>query len=296
MALTSDTTAEKIYQSGFNVLLQQTASKFKPLVTVKEFNNAEEFYINQISSTTVSAVADLSATSNFTNTATARRQITKANYVRNELILDDELNEMSFDPQSAIVQNIMRAYARKMDEVIITAAQANANTGKNGGTSTALPAGNTIANGGTGGTYAKLLDGVQFFLDNDFEGDRLAHVVSPKVLTDYLNLDKIIDNDFARIQQGGIATPMGSGYAFTLNLGIKVDVYVSTQLAVATNIRDTLLFSKEGIGLGIGKDVEVRIGYNPERNSQKQITTIALFGASRLDEEQVVVIEADETA
>ena len=105
---TLNTNAENVYKKGFNVLLQQTASKFRPLVTVENFNNAEEFYINQIGATTVAAVADLSAASTFTSTTTARRQITKNNYVKNELVLDDQLNDMSFDPKSAIVQNTIR--------------------------------------------------------------------------------------------------------------------------------------------------------------------------------------------
>jgi hypothetical protein len=293
---TLNVNAENAYKKGFEVLLQQTASKFRPLVTVEEFGNAEEFYINQIGSTTIASIADLSAASIFTSTTTSRRQITKAIYAKNELILDDQLNDMSWDPKSAIVQNTIRAVARQMDAAIITAAQASANTGKAGATAVAFPAGNTLANGGTNGTYAKLLTGVEFFLDNNFEGERLTHVISPKVLSAYMGINQIIDGDFSRLHQGGIAAPMNNGYAFTLNLGVKVDVFVSTQLNVATNIADTLLFSKNGIGLGIGKDVSVKIAPNPERNMQEQITTIAIFGASRLDEEQVYVIECDETA
>lgn len=292
-----NTVFEKTYQAGFEPLLEQMVSKFKPLVSVKTFNNAEEFYMNQIGggNGVISSIADLSATTSFSTTPTARRQITKASYAYHELILDNQLDNMSFDPESDITTNILGRFARTVDDLLITAAQATANTGKEGGTSTALPAGNTIAHGSTGMTYDKILAGVEKFLGADYAGGPVSLVVGPKQVRELMNVDKFIDNDFARLQGSEIGSAMLSGYVGTLKPGLTVNIFTSTRLAVATNIRDCLMFSPQGIGLGIGKNVEVRTGYNPERNMQHQISVIATMGASRLDEEQVYVIEADES-
>lgn len=292
---TLSTNFEKVYKAGFTPLLQQMVSKLRPLVMVENFSNAEEWYMNQISAVTVSEVADLTASTTLSSTTTARRQITKSNYYYHELVTDDQVNNMSFDPKASLVTNILRGFARRTDALIIAAAQANANTGKNGGTSTALPAGNTLAHGSAGATYDKLLSGVEFFLDNDYVGTDLTWVIGPTQAKELLNIDKFINNDFTRLQSSGIISPMMSGYLGTLNLGININIFVSTQLAVATNIRDTLLFSKEGIGLGIGTEPSVKMVTRGDLNSQEQISIGCIMGASRLDEEQVYVIECDES-
>jgi hypothetical protein len=292
---TLNTNAEKAYQAGFTPLLQQTMSKLRGLITVKNFSNAEEWYMNQIGEVSVSEVADLTQATVLSSATTARRQITKSNYYYHELVLDDHLNDMSFDPKSDIVSNILRGFARNADDLIIAAAQADANTGKNGGTTTSFPGGNTIAHGSTGMTYAKILEGVEKFLEGDFEGDRVSLIVGPKQATELLNIDKFIDNDFNRVQASDIVSPMLSGYLGSLKLGIAVDIFTSARLAVDTDIRDCLMFSRNGIGLGIGAEPTVKFVTRGDLNSQTQISVGAIMGASRLDEEQVYVLECDES-
>ena len=291
---TLNTNASNFYQAGFEYLLTQTASKFRPLVTVKYFPGDEQFYMNQIGSVTVSAVADPSADSVYASTTTARRLIEKESYIYNELVLTKDLNNMNFDPKADLVQRIMSGYGVSMDSAIIAAATGTAKTGKAGGTNVTFPAGNTIAHGSAGLTYAKALSAIEFFLGKDFEGGEVSWVIGPKQATELLNIDKFIDNDFTRIQNSGITTPMTAGYIGSLNLGIRVNIFVSTKLAVASNIRTTLMFTKGGIGLGIGKEVGVDILKNPNKNAQTQITTEAIFGASRLDENQVLAIACSE--
>lgn len=293
---TLNTNAAVQFKAGFEYLLAQTSSKFRPLITVENFSNAEQFYVNQIgSAATLTAVADPTVASVYSSITTSRRLIEKAYYPRNEFVSNLDLNNMNFDPKADIVKRVMEAYARTMDSVVIAAAVGTAKTGKTGGTNVTFPAGNILAHGSTGATYAKILTGLEFFLGKNFEGQELSWVVGPRQATELLNINNIINADFSRIQGAGITTPMTSGYLTTLNLGVKVNVYVSTLLPVATNVRDTLLFAKGGIALGVGKEVSVEILKNPSNNAQPQITTEAIFGATRLDEDQVYMIRCQET-
>lgn len=291
---TLNTNAANLYKAGFEYLLTQTVSKFRPLVTTEFFDSAEQFYINQIGSTSVAVVADPTADSVYASTTTARRLIEKDAYIRNELVTNKDLNNMNFDPKADLVQRIMSAYGVAMDTAIVNAAVGTAKTGKAGGTNVTFPAGNILAHGSAGLTYAKALSGIEFFLGKDYEGGEVSWVIGPKQATELLNINNFIDTDFARIQNSGIRTPMTSGYLGSLNLGIRVNVFVSTNLPEDTNIRDTLMFTKQGIGLGIGKEVSVDILKNPSKNAQHQITTEAIFGASRLDEDQVYMIRCSE--
>lgn len=291
---TLNTNASVQFKPGLELLLAQTVSKFKPLVRTEFFNSDEQFYINQIGSTTVAIVADPTAASIFASTTTARRLIEKDSYIRNEFVTDKDLNNMNFDPKAAMIQRIVSAYGVAMDAAIIAAAVGTAKTGKAGATNVTFPAGNILAHGSTGLTYAKALAGIEFFLGKNFEGGEISWVVGPKQVAEAMNIANIINSDFARVQAAGITTPMTTGYMTSLNLGIKVHIYVSTLLPVDTNIRDTLMFTKNGIGLGVGKEVGVKILDNAEHNAQTQITTEAIFGASRLDEDQVYMIRCSE--
>ncbi len=286
---------EKVYKPGFTPLLQQMVSKFRPLVTVQSFSNAEEWYMNQIGAVTISEVADLSDNTILTNTSTARRQITKKNFPYHELVLDDQVNNMSFDPKSSLVQNALRGFARRADALILAAATGAAKTGKNGETTTNLPAGNILAHGSEGVTYDKMLAGVEFFLSKDYVGTDLTYAIGPAQARELLGIDKFINGDFKRLQEGGIVSPMMSGYIGTLNLGINVNIVVSTLLAEAGDVRDTIMFSKEAIGLGVGKEPTFKHVVRGDKNSQDQLSIISIMGASRLDEDQVFVIKCDES-
>lgn len=293
---TLSTNIEKVYQKGFTPLLQAMVSKLRPLVTVKSFPNAKEFYMNQIGQTSVSEVSDLTAATILSSTTTARRQIKKKNYYYHELITDDQVNNMSFDPKADLVTNIMRAFAVKIDEVIVAAATATALTGVDGGTSTVFDTANqTIVHGSSGAGYQKILDGVEIYLANDFVGDRLSWIVGPKQVNELLNVSQITNRDYMKLQPTEIMSPMMNGYLFTINVGINVDVFVSTALAVTSQVRSTLLFPKGGIGFGIGLEPNAKFVTRGDLNSQDQISIGAIFGASRLDEQQVVVIECDES-
>ena len=293
---TLNTNAAIQFQAGFEYLLGQTASKFRPLITTKMFDNAEQFYVNQIgNAAAVTAVADPTTASVYSSITTARRLIEKAYYPRNEFVTSLDLNNMNFDPKADIVKRIMETYARTMDAVVIAGAVGTAKTGKAGGTNVTFPVGNILAHGSAGATYAKILSGLEFFLGKNFEGGELSWVVGPRQATELLNINNVINSDFARVQGAGITTPMTSGYLTTINLGVKINVYVSTALPVATNVRDTLLFAKGGIALGVGKEVGVKLLDNPSANGQLQITTEAIFGATRLDEDQVYMIRCLES-
>ena len=294
---TLNTNAEKAYEKGLKPLLQQEVSKFKPLVTVKNFSTAEEWYMNQIGSTSVSEVADLTAATVLANTTTARRQITKSNYYYHELVLDDHLNDMSFDPKSDLVQNIIKAFKRQMDATIVAAATAAANTGKNGGTSTTFPAGQIIDSAAAAGfTYAKVLEAVKLYNTNDFTGERLACVIGPEQVEELFNIKEFVNSDYTRLQATPIAPGFLGGYLGSMNVGVIIDFYTYGTLTVpASDQRDCLLFPKDGIGLGVGMEPTVKFVTRGDLNSQLQISVGSIFGASRLDEEKVVAIRCDES-
>lgn len=293
-----------LYKEGLQELLTQTVSRLRPLVMVESMKGGDTLNVDQVRGATVSEVANLSAATVFSNIQTARRQIKKKNYYYHELVTDDQLNNVPYDPKAPLIRRVISAFGEKMDEIIYNGAVGSADTGHDGSTpvtfdDTTLDAGGTgraILDGGTNATYPKLLEACEFFRLKDYEGRRLIHICHPSALTAYYNIDKVIDNDFSRLHEGGLATPMSAGYEFTLKLGYNIDVFTSNKVAVTANIADNLIMTPEGVGFGIGMEPTVWQARNPERNMQMQFSVGSLFGATRLDEDQVVKIKTDTTA
>ena len=69
---------------------------------------------------------------------------------------------------------------------------------------------------------------------------------------------------------------------------------MSNRLSVASSIRDCIAFVNDGIALAVGKDVTARIDERADKGYATQVYYSAAFGATRMEEEKVVKIQAYE--
>lgn len=150
------------------------------------------------------------------------------------------------------------AINRRIDDTIITALNA---------ATTTLP---TTAGGLT---YAKLVEAVKFFNDNEVPSEDRVFVLSPKALSDALGITQLTSSDFLQVQavlNGGIGQAMGMSWI------------LSTRLPLVTTNRTCFVFHKKAIGVAMGKDVSTEINYIPQRVSTLINTTVSL-GAVVID-------------
>jgi len=66
-------------------------------------------------------------------------------------------------------------------------------------------------------------------------------------------------------------------------------------LDTATDIRTCIAYQKDGIALGIGMEKSVKIDIRADLNHTIQIRTVLMIGATRLEEERVVLVYTDES-
>jgi len=176
---------------------------------------------------------------------------------------------------------------RAMDDNIIAAATGTAYTGVAGGTSTSLPAGQIISEAGTGRmTIAKLRTAKEILdlADVDPSLPRFI-VVGPKQITDLLGTTEVTSSDY------NVVKALASG---DINSFLGFNFVVSNRLAVASSIRDCFAFVNDGIALAVGKDVTARIDERADKGYATQVYYSAAFGATRMEEEKVVKIQAYE--
>jgi hypothetical protein len=274
------------YSSNVQMLSQQKGSILRDKVRVESVTGKNAFF-DQVGSVTASLRSGRHVDTPRVDVPHSRRRVTLADYEFADLIDDLDKVRMLVDPTSTYALAAAYAMGRAMDDAIITAATGSADTGAAGGTPVALPAGQIIAETGTTGmTIAKLREAKEIIDLADVDPSLPRHIiVSPKQITDLLGTTEVTSSDFNTVKalaQGDINTFLGFNFV------------VSNRLAVATQIRDCIAFVSDGIGLAVGKDSTARIDERADKGYATQVYYSAAFGATRMEEEKVVKIQAYE--
>jgi len=274
------------YSSNIQMLSQQKGSLLRDKVRVESVTGKNAFF-DQVGSVTASVRSTRHADTPQSDTPHSRRRVSLVDYEFADLIDDLDKVRMLVDPTSTYALAAAYAMGRAMDDAIITAATGSADTGVAGGTAVALPSSQIIAEGGTTGmTIAKLREAKEIIDLADVDPSLPRHIiVSPKQITDLLGTTEVTSSDFNTVKalaQGDINTFLGFNFI------------VSNRLAIATNKRKCIAFVSDGIGLAVGKDATARIDERADKGYATQVYYSAAFGATRMEEDKVVEIQAHE--
>jgi hypothetical protein len=194
---------------------------------------------------------------------------------------------MLVDPTSSYAQAAAYAMGRAMDDAIIAAATGASDTGVAGGTSVALPSAQKIAEAGTAGlTIAKLRQAKEIIDLADVDPSLKRYIiVSPKQITDLLGTTEVTSSDFNTVKA------LASG---DVNTFLGFDFCVTNRLSIASSKRKCIAFVQDGVALAVGKDSTARIDERSDKGYATQVYYSAAFGATRMEEEKVVEIQAHE--
>src|SRR5882724_8467839 len=128
------------YTNNVQILAQQKGSRFRNAVTTGSYVGRQGVPVEQFAATVAVKRGTRYPSLTPADTQTDRRWVFPSDYDSNDLIDNIDKLRMLIDPQSAYVQNGMNAMARAMDDEIVTAFFANAQTGATGATTTSFPA------------------------------------------------------------------------------------------------------------------------------------------------------------
>jgi len=274
------------YSSNIQMLSQQKGSLLRDKVRVESVTGKNAFF-DQVGSVTATVRSTRHADTPQSDTPHSRRRVSLVDYEFADLIDDLDKVRMLVDPTSTYALAAAYAMGRAMDDAIITAATGSADTGVAGGTAVALPASQIITEAGTTGmTIAKLREAKEIIDLADVDPSLPRHIiVSPKQISDLLGTTEVTSSDFNTVKalaQGDINSFLGFNFV------------VSNRLAVASQIRDCIAFVSDGIGLAVGKDSTARIDERADKGYATQVYYSAAFGATRMEEDKVVKIQAYE--
>ena len=274
------------YSSNIQMLSQQKGSLLRDKVRLESVVGKNAFF-DQVGSVTATVRSSRHSDTPQADTPHSRRRVSLVDYEFADLIDDLDKVRMLVDPTSSYALAAAYAMGRAMDDAIIAAATGSADTGVAGGTSVALPAGQIIAEAGTGRmTIAKLREAKEILDLSDVDPSLPRYiVVGPKQITDLLGTTEVTSSDY------NVVKALASG---EVNSFLGFNFVVSNRLNVSTSIRDCIAFVNDGIALAVGKDVTARIDERADKGYATQVYYSAAFGATRMEEDKVVKIQAYE--
>lgn len=290
MSIQITTSFVEQYSSNVTMLSQQMGSKLRGSVDVETINGKNAFF-DQVGVTAAQLRTSRHGDTPQIDTPHSRRRLSLADYEWADLVDDVDKVRMLIDPTSSYAKAAASAMNRSIDDVIITAMNASANTGVAGGTSTALPSTQKTATSdqSDGLTIAKLLSAKKILDNNDVDPSLKRYIVcGPQQISDLLGTTQVTSGDFNTIKalaQGEINSYLG--FEFITSTRLNMD---------ATNTTDRLVFAytEDAVKLGIGKDISAKISERADKSYSTQVYYCMSLGAVRMEEKKVVQIPCHE--
>ena len=290
MSIQITTSFVEQYSSNVTMLSQQMGSKLRGSVDVENINGKNAFF-DQVGVTAAQIRTSRHGDTPQIDTPHSRRRLSLADYEWADLVDDVDKVRMLVDPTSSYAKAAAAAMNRSIDDVIITAMNASANTGVAGGTSTDLPSTQKTATSdqSDGLTIAKLLSAKKIMDDNDVDPSLKRYIVcGPQQISDLLGTTSVTSADFNTVR----ALSTGEVNSF-----LGFEFIMSTRLNKdATNTTDRLVFAytEDAIKLGIGKDIAAKISERADKSYSTQVYYCMSLGAVRMEEKKVVQIPCHE--
>ena len=278
------------YSANVSMLAQQTGSKLRSAVDVESVRGKNAFF-DQVGVTAAQLRTSRHGDTPQIDTPHSRRRVSLATYEWADLVDDADKVRMLVDPTSTYARAAAAAMNRSIDDVIITAMNADADTGVAGGTSTSLPSGQKTATSdqSDGLTVAKLLSAKYILDNNDVDPSLRRYLVcGPKQIQDLLNTTEVKNSDYNTVKalaQGQLDSFLG--FNFIMSTRLNTD-------ATYTTDRLVFAFTEDAIKLAIGKYVGAKISERADKSYSTQVYYSMDVGATRMEEEKVVQIPCNE--
>ena len=278
------------YSANVSMLAQQTGSKLRSAVDVESVRGKNAFF-DQVGVTAAQLRTSRHGDTPQIDTPHSRRRVSLATYEWADLVDDADKVRMLVDPTSTYARAAAAAMNRSIDDVIITAMNADADTGVAGGTSTSLPSGQKTATSdqSDGLTVAKLLSAKYILDNNDVDPSLRRYLVcGPKQIQDLLATTEVTSSDYNVVKAlatGSVDSFLGFNFIMSTRLN-KDATYTTDRLVFA--------FTEDAIKLAIGKDVGAKISERADKSYSTQVYYSMDVGATRMEDEKVVQIPCNE--
>ena len=286
MSSTITTAFVQQYSNNVQMLSQQKGSLLRNTVDSETIVGKNAFF-EQVGQAVAQKRTTRHADTPQIDTPHSRRRVSMVDYEYADLIDKQDQVRTLIDPTSSYAQAAAFALGRSMDDEIIASVSGNAFSGETGSTTVPLPSAQKITESGTDGlTLTKLRSAKEKFDSASVDPSIQRYlIVGPKQISDLLNTTQVTSSDFNTVK----ALVNGE-----INQFLGFTFVTSNRLSIASSKRLCLAYAGDGIKLALGQDIMTRIDERSDKGYATQVYVCMTMGATRMEEEKVVTIEAHE--
>ena len=274
------------YSSNVSMLSQQKGSLLRKAVEVESVVGKNSFF-DQVGSATAQKRTSRHADTPQMDTPHARRRVSLVDYEYADLIENQDKIRTLIDPTSSYALAAAYALGRAQDDEIITAVAGTAYSGETGSTSVALPSSQKITESGTDGLTIAKLRSAKEIMDSGNVDPSIPRwiVVGPKQITNLLGTTEVTSSDFNSVKA------LANG---EVNSFLGFNFIVSNRLTIGSSKRLCLAWAQDGMKMALGQDIMTKIDERSDKGYATQVYVCQSIGATRLEEEKIVTIQAHE--
>lgn len=315
MSVNVSTAFVQQYSTNVQMLLQQQGSRLRNTVQNMRFQGKAASMAEQFGA--VSPVRNQSRHSDtpLISTPQDKRWIYPNDYDWADLVDSQDKLRMLIDPTSSYAMAGAWAMGRAIDDEIISGCLNSNNTGENGTVTTGTiyaynsnsqsVAATTGASAATGLNIAKLRAAKKILLsaEVDVDNDQLFMAITAKQHDDLLNEAQAISLEYNSkpvLVDGKITSFMGFNFIHSERIPGGGSFNAAINTAIATGSSDGTytagsrymvpFWAKSGMALGMWNDVQTSIDRRPDKRNSYQVYVTGTFGAARMEEKKVGII------
>lgn len=296
------------YKAEVMHLSQQKGSRLQGTVRNESQNGESAFYDRLGAATAILKTSRHSDTPQI-DSEHSRRRVTLSDYEWADLIDKEDLRRLLMDPAGDYAKAAAWALGRSKDDVIIAAADGSAYGGVAGATAVSHPNAQKYAfwdgSGFDGVNVAGLLAIKRIIDGNDVDESISRHaVLNSLALENLLNQTTVTSADFNTVRalvSGQLDSFVGFKFHRTERLNDQEDALSasSTTGAVGSGTsvighRRCLFYAQDGLLLATADDMKVEIDRRNDKSYSTQVYASMGIGATRMEEDKVVVGLSDE--
>jgi hypothetical protein len=286
-----DTNFQQGFAAAAILLAQQKKSRLAGTVMTKSTNSKFEHFDRIGTASATLITSRMQDTPDGTMTHSRRRAVLE-DYVAVADLDRVDLNKMAYDPSAAYSQTITGALGRKMDEIIIAAAEGNARSIDNADASSNVALTHTIDEdyntGNSDIIVEKVVEARRIMMTNEVDPEEEKYFVLDSIaLHNLLKETEVSSADYNTVKalaHGSINTFMGFNFIQSERLS-----------TTSESFKRCLAYTKSGIGLALADALSVEVAIRGDKLNNKQLIGRLGLGAVRIEESKVIAVEAYRT-
>jgi len=281
------------YKATVDLLLQQAGSRFRGAVTTDTYTGKAGSAVEQFGATSAVKRTSRHADTPLLDVPQDKRWVYPVDYEWASLIDNVDKLRMIVDPTSPYAINGKNAMERAVDDEIIAAFFASANTGENGTTAEAFDTTNYQVGVNVGGTassinVAKLQSALQKLM-LAYKGEVTEQIFGGISSYEHDALLKEIQVTSKDFNGGQPVLEDGKVKRF-----LGVDFIISERLNISSGNRLIPIWTPTGVHLGVWEDLNASVDKRADKSNSWQVYLCETIGATRLQQGKVIQVLCDD--